>query len=359
MIVESLTLENFRNFDSLELNFNKGINFIYGPNGSGKTNLVEAIYYLSLTRSFRTNNEDSLINLKTDNFKIKARICRDFGSNYVYIFKNKEGKYIEINNKNIKKISEINKSTNCLIFSPKDVNLLKDLPKERRNFMNLLISKIDDEYLKDFIQFNKILKNRNAILKENSIDLKLLNVVTKQLIEVSKKLYSFRKRYLKKLDEALKNAYSKIAKDENKLIEIVYKPIIDNLKSFEEIATRMYKDSLEEDLKKKTTTIGVHKEDFMIKVNGKNVGIYGSQGENRIATLALKLAPYYLKENNKPIIILDDVLSELDDKHQSNLLSMLKDFEQVFITSTFKIENIRENIRFFKIDNAKFVKEGA
>lgn len=357
MIIEKIKLTNFRNYKKIDLTFNKGLNLFYGSNGSGKTNLVEAIYFLSLTKSFRTNNELDLINLEENDFAlINAYIEK--GKNYkkIDVFISKNGKKISLDNKNITRISELSNEVNILYFLPRDVNLFKESPKVRRNFFNIAISKQFKEYLKLLNSYEKILKNRNELLKEENVDLKLLDVYTDQLISYSKNIYKYRKDYFLKLNVFLPDIYKKISMKQS-LIHLVYLPFVNDLENYNSIAKEKYKEALENDLKNKRTTIGIHLEDFYILLDKKNITLYGSQGENRMAVLSLKLVPYFLinEKENKPIIILDDVLSELDEINKTNLLNFLKTFEQVFITSTYKID--QKDITNYLIKNNSVLKE--
>ncbi len=357
MIIEDIKLTNFRNYKNLSVSFTKGMNVFYGDNGSGKTNLAEAIYFLSLSKSFRTNNESDVINIEENNHAlINAHISK--GKNYkkIDIYITKDGKKISIDNKSVNKISTLSNEVNVIYFLPKDVNLFKESPKVRRNFFNISLSKQKEEYLKLLNDYEKVLKSRNELLKEDEPDLTLIDVYSDQLITYSEKIYKYRKEYFENINSYLPELYQKISMKKSS-IKLIYLPFINDLSSYKELANEKYKDALENDLKLKRTTIGVHLEDFYILLDGKNITLYGSQGQNRMAVLALKLVPYFLiKEiEKKPIIILDDVLSELDDKNKMNLLNLLSNLEQVFITSTQKVE--LENIKNYLIKNNTVSKE--
>ncbi len=357
MIIEKIKLTNFRNYKSLALSFEKGINIFYGSNGSGKTNLAEAIYFLSLTKSFRTSNDLDLINKESNEFAIINSYIekgRNFKKIDIYVSKN--GKKISVDDKNINKISLLSQEVNVIYFLPRDVNLFKESPKVRRNFFNIALSKQYSEYLNLLNDYEKVLKMRNDVLKEEKPNLTLLDVYVDQLISYSIKIYQYRKEYFDKLNIFLPEIYKKISLKKSS-IKLVYLPFIDDFKNFKDIAKKKYKEALENDLKMKRTTIGVHLEDFFILLDGKNITLYGSQGENRMAVLSLKLVPYFLinEKENKPIVILDDVLSELDENNKMNLLNFLKAFEQVFITSTNKI--FKENITNYLVLNNNVSKE--
>ena len=356
MIVEELFLKNIRCYDNLKINFSDGINFLYGPNASGKTSLVEAIYFLSLARSFKTFKDKDLINRKFNEGLISAKISYSDIKKNIEIRLLQDGKKIFINNKQIHKISELSKIVNAIYFIPKNVLLLKDPPSSRRLFLNIAISKFSTTYLDLYINYEKLLHSRNDVLKDEKPNLDLLDVITKQMISISKKIYLFRKKYFEDLNLSIKNIYKKIT-DKSDDINIIYDTFIDNYENYEEIALKKYASVQEYDLLKKVTSIGVHKEDFKILLNSKDVSKFGSQGENRICVLALKLSLYELikEDNNKPIVILDDVLSELDSENQKRLINYLITLKQVFITSTYKID--RPNIKYYEIINST-IKEG-
>lgn len=361
MIIKNLKLLNYRNYKKLTIDFNNKINVFYGRNGVGKTNIVEAIYYLSLTKSFRTNDELELIKINEKESLIQGRF--NFNSlidKGIEIYLSKEGKKISINNERINKISDLASLINIIYFIPKDVLLLKDSPKNRRKFLDISISRVNKEYLLNLSLYSKVLKDRNNLLKEEVINKDLLDIYTSKLIEYSEKIYKVRKEYIDELNKVISKVYFNISKKEDSL-KIIYIPLIDensgNKNYYEELYQK-YKNNEENDIKSKRTTIGIHLEDFYITLNNKNVGSYGSQGENRLSVLSLKLSQYCLvnEEKNKPIIILDDVLSELDEIHKNNLLNYLNnEFNQVFITSTTPINYL--NFENYLIKDQECYKE--
>ena len=355
MIVQKIKLTNFRCYEKCELEFKPGINYIYGDNASGKTSLVEGIYYLSLARSFRTTKDKELINKNSDSATINASMKYKDSNKEILISLMNSGKKIFINKKQINKISELSNLINAICFIPKDVNLLKESPSQRRLFLNLSIAKVSKKYLELCINYEKLLHSRNEILKGEILNFDLLDILTNQLISISKEIYYFRKQYIDNLNKKINFVYKSITgKDET--IKIIYESFISNYENYEVIADKKYKESKEIDLLKKVTNIGVHKEDFKIFLNSKDVSKYGSQGENRLSVLSLKLTPYELIEDDdkKPIIILDDVLSELDKTNQENLLNYLSNLNQVFITSTNKI--IKEKINYYFVNNMNIEK---
>lgn len=340
MIIKSLKLVNFRNYQLNNFNFEKGINFIYGDNAIGKTNLVEAIYYFSLTRSFRTANDSFLINKNASSFYLDGVFIKENKKYNINIVLGNNVKKIAVNDKSIKKISELSKIVNIISFTPDDVNLLKDSPKKRRDFLNTTILKNYPGYLKLMNEYEYLLKERNSLLKNKLLDFNLLNVINFKLANVSYEIYKIRNEFINKIKDNVQNVYKKIF---NKNIDVKIDYLTFNSSSnYIDKFLEIYEENLDSDLKLGYTSNGVQKDDFSLKINGKNIGKFGSQGENRIACLILKIAIYELSTNeNKPILILDDILSELDRTNESLLLNYLKNVEQVFITSTKKydIEN--------------------
>lgn len=356
MIVQKIKLNNFRCYTKCVAEFSKGINYIYGDNASGKTSLVEAIYYLSLARSFKTNKDKELINKNCDTASINAYLNYKDSFKEIVISLLDGGKKIFINKKQINKISELSNLVNAISFIPKDVNLLKETPSQRRLFLNLSIAKVSKKYLEYCINYEKLLRSRNDLLKQENINSDLLDVLTNQIIQVSKEIYLFRKQYIDELNNKISFVYKSITGKDEK-IKIIYESFISTSENYEILARKKYDDSKENDLLRKVTNIGIHKEDFKIFLNSKDVSKYGSQGENRLSVLALKLTPYELikEDEKKPIIILDDVLSELDKVNQENLLNYLSNLNQVFITSTNKIT--KDSINYYFVDKTNVRKE--
>lgn len=333
MIVTHLELRNFRSYPTLSLDFSPKENVIFGKNGSGKTNVVEAINLFSLCKSWRCNDTRALIAYGKDASFLKASILEGELTRKVEILLTTKGKKITINGKPIKRLSELSKLLNVTLFSPEDVNLFKDSPSVRRNFLDVSISKENPEYLSLIGKHSRLLQERNAALKVQNVDRRYLDLLTERLIEISEPIIRLRKNYVERLNNVLTHVANNLY-DNNRQVEIVYKPFINDA-NFKETAKKAYEKCLESDLLHKMTTIGVHREDFIFLLDEKNIALYGSQGENRLAAIILKVSPYFLieDEEKKPITILDDVYSELDDKHSQRLSKLLTNLGQVFVTS--------------------------
>lgn len=336
MIVKELELHNLRNYEYLKVNFNKGINYIYGENASGKTNILEAIYFLSLTRSFRTSEIEELVKKDACFARILAKIDTQNVSKTLEISFNKSGKKILVNGKKVLKISELNSLINVISFIPKNTNLLKDAPKERRKFLNIYLSKFSNNYLKTLSVYEKILKERNDAFKVYKINPTLIDILTNQLISLNKEIYLYRKKFVNEINKYLADVFKEVSLTNEKL-KMEYESFLNNQsENIENFLKNEFENIKEEEFKRKQTLIGVHKDDFKIYIDEKDVSLYGSQGENRISIISLILSLYFLNKEEKPIIVLDDVISELDEKHEENLLKYLENFNQVFITNTAK-----------------------
>lgn len=335
MIIKSLVLRNFRNYDFASVEFDPKLNIIVGENGAGKTNLVEAIYFLSLARSFRTSEYGDLIKNKRQYSTIEARVEQDTINKDIVALMTSNAKKFTCNDKQIRKISDLSKLINVIVFEPKDTLMFSDSPLVRRNYLDINLSKKSPIYLENLMIFEKLLRERNSILKGEKIDKTQLQVVTDQLIDVQETICKYREAYVNEINNVLSKIIGKL-KGEEEVAQLVYLPFVKLDDKFKLSCARAYAHNEESDIKHKMTQIGIHREDMKMMLNGKDISEQGSQGENRIAVIALKIAPYFLidEKEKKPIIILDDVMSELDDEHRQRLLTFIRNLEQVFITTT-------------------------
>lgn len=357
MIIKRITLRNYRNYDNVELEFSPKLNVLVGDNAVGKTNIVEAIHFLSLARSFRTSESNELIKNKRQFASIEARVEENTTHKDIVAIITPSSKKITCNGKPVKKISELSSLVNVIVFEPKDSLMFQGSPLVRRNFLDINLSKKSVVYLEKLMSFDKLLKERNTILKADNPDITQLEVVTSQLISVQETICKYRQAYIGELNNVLPKIITNIKKDA-KDIRIEYSPFVKVDGHFVQNATRAYERGLESDLKHKVTQIGIHREDITLFYKGSDISTHGSQGENRIAVIALKLAPYFLIEDKakKPIIILDDVMSELDKDVKANLTKFLKKLEQVFVTST-EINIINASV--YEVTKAKITRRNA
>lgn len=346
MQVRQLKLVNFRNYKNLSITFSPKYNLIYGNNGMGKTNLIEAIFVLALTKSFRGSLDKVLIMDGEKSLTIDGVISKDINTNY-QIKISTEGKKVKINDNNIKKLSDYISKITVILFSSLDLRMIKDTPSIRRKSLNIDISSMDNYYLKLLSNYNKLLKQRNIYLKSMNInsntDNDYLEVVTDKLIDVGLKINTYRQEFINQINEYIGNIYENIT--EEKGLHIEYNSSFNNL-SKEEIK-KNYKKVLQRDIILGKTQNGVHHDDLIFKLNEFNLKDYGSEGQQKNAIISYKLSEieFYKKKNNdEPILILDDLFSELDNQKINNLLNILDGNIQTFITTT-NIDIVDEKIK--------------
>ena len=346
MLIKKLELNRFRNYESQILEFDDGINIIYGNNGEGKTNIVEAIYLMSLGRSFRTSRDKEMINLNAETSYIKSLVessGREFKIEY-RIDKTAK-KAIKINSLPIEKLTELLGIVNVVIFSPEDLKLVKEGPKERRAFIDREISQIRPKYYQLLHSYHKNLIQRNNLLKDFDIDKILLDVYDSNLSEIGYKIIEYREEFLREIAEIASDNHYKISSGKENL-EINYEKNI-SVKSKEDYYSIM-KDIQNKDILKKTTSFGIHKDDIDIKINGIDLRSYGSQGQKRSAAISLKLSEIeliYRLKGEYPIVLLDDIFSELDPMRQNMLLDTFKK-TQTFVTAAEDVNVDIKNTKY-------------
>lgn len=340
MTVQRLELVNYRSYSHIQLTFDAQLNVFLGKNGAGKTNLAEAIHFLSLARSFRTSDDQDLLQKGQPFAKVKAVIDLQGRKQTLEIVITHQGKKILLNQKPVKKLSELSKVIHVLFFEPRDVMLFDDLPKVRRKFLDTHISKHQEGYLQQLSQYEALLNERNLLLKSAQPNRQHLAVLTKQLIEASYPIVVARHSYIENINKVISKITS-VVKGSPIDIKLQYVPYVNPKQDFFKEASLLFASKLEDDIRKKTTQLGTQREDFVAIYNQQTIASYGSQGENRLAAIALKIAPYFLVEDQalRPIIVLDDVLSELDEPTQKRLLQFLQKLQQVFITTTHMLDS--------------------
>ncbi|MDR1782563.1 MAG: DNA replication/repair protein RecF [Bacilli bacterium] len=353
MIYQSLKILNFRNLVFQELFFYDKCNIFVGDNAQGKTNILEALYLLSLTKSFKTNNINDLVNFDKDGFVLKASFIKnDYTYDLLFSYENKK-KELLLNNKKIKTLKEIFGLLNIIIFIPDDLNLIKGMPGNRRKLIDIELSKIDNEYFDSLAKYYYLLKQRNIYLKNNNIESKILDVYDKQMLKYGHIIYQIRKKFISHLEPLVNKYYLKISCSD-KLVNIKYQS---NFMDDYELCEMLIINNRNKDLKTMQSNVGIHRDDFIFLLNNKEVRDYGSQGEQKSIILALKLALLeyiYLITKDYPIFLLDDVLAELDLKRQENLFKLLNNNIQTFITTT-NLEGINKevikNSYIYKVEN--------
>lgn len=334
MYIEKLSLKNFRNFDKISISFSDNINIFYGDNAQGKTNLLESIYLCSTGRSQRTRNDKEMILFGENEAHIQIYAKKEKRTDRIDINLKRDGKKgIAVNNTAIKKLGELFGIVKTIIFSPEDLQMIKSGPSERRRFMDIELCQISNLYYYNLQQYYKILKQRNNLLKTIQKDYKLKETIfawNEQLVIYGKKIISLRREFIKKINYIAFNIHQKITGGKEKL-NIIYRPSV-----LEENFFSKLEKNIDKDLLYGTTSLGPHKDDLIFNINDIDIRNFGSQGQQRTASLSTKLAEIeFIKEESSsfPILLLDDVFSELDIKRQNFLIDNIKNI-QTFITCT-------------------------
>jgi len=351
MIISKLSLVNFRNHNKINLEFNPHMNIIIGDNASGKTNILEAIIVLALTKSYKNVNDTDLITFSKSKLKVKGNIRDE------KIFKNleveitKEGKMVKLNNKRVNCLAEYVSNLKVVTFMPNDLELIKGSPNIRRNLLNIELSQLSSLYLTTYNQYNKLLKTRNEYLKllfTNCIaDKNYFDILTDKLIEKAIVVYKLRYQYLKRINTDIDNIFKNITGQNG--IRILYKPNI-NFDKYEAdviktTMTKIYKINYQRELHLGMTIFGPHRDDFQFIYQENDMKLYSSQGQQKSAVLAYKLATISIfneKSGTKPVLLLDDIFGELDLKKKNRLLKYINTDIQSIITTT-DLKNISKN----------------
>ena len=346
MYIKELYLNNFRNYEEQKIEFNNNINVLFGNNAQGKTNIVEAIYLCAYGKSFRAKKDNELINFKKDCSSIEIIYRKNDRSGKIKVDIN-DKKTFYLNEIKQKKISDVIGKINVVIFTPEDIDIIKEGPSKRRKFIDMLISSLRPNYIHLLNSYNKSLEQRNNYLRQIKIENKkveMLDIWDEQLASYSYKIYEYRKMFIEKIEENINVFHKLITKSGKEDIKIKYisnskeeKTFLDNL-----IKTR------ELDIKRGYTATGIHRDDFIIYINDRPVSIFGSQGQQRTMVLTLKLCELQIIKdeiNDTPILLLDDFMSELDENRRKNFFENIKD-NQVIITCTDEID-IKNNAKFY------------
>ncbi len=344
MWIKNIKLKNFRNYSDQEINLHENINVFYGENAQGKTNIIESIFLSSIGKSYRTNKEKELIKFNEDSACVEIEFEKKDRNGKIKIQLNNQ-KQIYLNGVKLKKLSELLGNINIVIFTPDDINILKDGPQGRRKFLDIMISQLRPNYIHILTLYLKTLEQRNNYLKQIRVENKdenLLDIWDEKLVEYGIKIYEYRKEFIEKIKNKIENIHNGIT-DQKEKIEIKYFSVADTRQNFfNELKSRRKLDIL-----KGFTTKGIHRDDFTIYINDKEVEIYGSQGQHRTAVLSLKLSELqviYDEIGEQPVLLLDDFMSELDEKRRQNFLKNIKNI-QVIITCTEKL--LLENLDYF------------
>ena len=349
MIIKTLELADFRNYETLNISFDKGTNILFGDNAQGKTNILEAIYISATTKSHKGSKDKEIIHFDKEEAHIRTYLEKEDVEYRVdmHLRKNKS-KGIAIDGQKIKKAADLLGLLNVVFFSPEDLSIIKNGPAERRRFADIELCQLDSFYLYNLNNYNKIINQRNKLLKDMYFNQNLketLNIWDSQLVSYGSKIIEKREAFAKQLCEIIGDIHKKLSGGKEDLI-VKYEPDV----RIDDFESRM-KENQEKDIRFKLTSTGPHRDDFSFIVNGIDIRKYGSQGQQRTAALSLKLSEIELVKKmtkDTPLLLLDDVLSELDSNRQNYLLNSIGDIQTIitctgldeFINNRFKINRV-------------------
>ena len=366
MKIKKLILKNFRNYIDLDIEFNDKLNIIIGNNAQGKTNILEAIYFLSITKSFLSVHDKTLINKNSKFSKVVGDVIEDNYRKKLSVLVNSEGKNLEVNKKIIKRNIDYLGNLRVVIFSPDDIRLLKDSPANRRRFLNIELSQLYDKYVKLLSEFNIILKQRNEylkVIKNNIINQDYLNILNDKYVQLSVSIYNYRNNFINKINKYISDVYFNISGDMGLIVKYITDIDIDNVQIMKNNMLNKLNDNINRDILYGSTNIGPHKDNFMFYLNENNLSMYGSQGQLKMSILALKLAEIDVFRDSvgsNPILLLDDIFSELDIEKRNNLINFLNDGVQTIMTTTDLSEINEELIKIsnvYRIENGQIIEK--
>ena len=360
MKINSVQLRQFRNLGNVDLKFNKNINVFIGNNGQGKTNFIEALVFLSSGRSFRLQNDINLVQSEKEFAEIKAELLKKQNSINLRAVISYMGKYFQVDQQSIPLMSDFIGYCNVVLFNPDDLQFFTSTPSRRRREIDFELGKISKKYMTHLSLATKLLSERNAYLKTSSLDQDYLQIISDQLVGESKYVIRLRDALVKKLEPMINEKFQYLSESESK-IEIEYKSSISDIENIKNELHKKMESSLQRDLDFKMTHVGIHRDDYIFKMNGMPVSNVASQGQKRMIILAYKLALVDLintSEKEYPILCLDDLFSELDKTRRKRVLMALNENLQVFITSTDKqFIDITDEVAVFNVIEGEINRE--
>lgn len=360
MIIKSLELDHFRNYDSLSMTFDSGTNILYGDNAQGKTNILEAIYLSATTKSHKGSKDRDIVQFGAEEAHIRTYIEKDGLEHRVDMHLRKsKSKGIAINGQKIKKAADLLGLLNVVFFSPEDLSIIKNGPAERRRFVDMELCQLDSFYLYNLNNYNKIVNQRNKLLKELYFNPGLkdtLSIWDSQLVSYGSKIIERRLAFVEQLNDIIYDIHRKLSGDKEEL-RIYYEPDV-TLADYE----RSLSEGQERDIRLKQTSTGPHRDDFCFRVKDIDIRKFGSQGQQRTAALSLKLSEIELVKKltkDTPVLLLDDVLSELDSSRQNYLLNSIGDIQTIITCTGLEefVNNRFEINKVYKVLNATVTQE--
>ncbi len=352
MIVKRLKIRNFRNYEKADITFNSGMNIISGKNAQGKTNFLEALVYLSLTRSHRIADDRKLIKEEQPFADIACTVQNKSEIDLEAVIYSR-GKTLMIHHNPVKKSSEFVGLLNVVLFAPDDLRIFTDAPRERRRIMNQEITKVSRSYLLSLNRYQSLLKDRNLLLKTFNPDCALLDTLDEQMSEEEVRILTERRKFVSKINETLSSLYKELSGEDTDVF-LKYRQCIQAEENIEEALLSMHKESRSRDLENHVTSVGIHHDDLIFEMNGKNLIQIASQGQKRMTMLAFKMSLLgYIQSvtETEPVLLLDDVLSELDVDRQKKLMEMVSRSCQCIITATEVPAYIYKRTKIFHVEH--------
>lgn len=359
MFLRRLSLQHYRNYAHVDISIDRNVNIFVGPNAQGKTNLLEAIFVLALTKSHRTHQDKELLDWNGGDTFLHAELDKRYGSCTLDLSITGKGKKAKINGLEQKKLSNFIGAMNVVMFAPEDLEIVKGNPGVRRRFLDMELGQVQPSYIYDLTQYQKVLQQRNNLLKQppgrGAVSLDMLDIWNEQLAQHGVKIMKKRQSFIKKLQAWAEQIHAGITGGQE-VLRIDYSPSlpltpepIDEAVLFDQFMIKLSQVK-DQELRRGITLVGPHRDDLLFYINGKEAQVYGSQGQQRTTALSLKLAEIELireEVGEYPLLLLDDVLSELDEHRQTQLIQTFQSKVQTFITTTGV-----ESVRLDRLDDA-------
>ena len=360
MFIKRLQMLNYRNYNALDIELCPNVNVFMGDNAQGKTNILEAIYYCAFAKSHRTSKDKELINWNGEHAFISVDVGRERLDKRIDISILKDGKKsIRINKIKIKKIGELFGNFNVVMFSPEDLRIIKDSPGVRRKFIDMELCQLNPKYYYNLVQYNKVLNERNILLRNRNTSSEMLEIYDMQLVEFGYNIIRDRIKYIESLNKYAEKIHSDITSGKEK-INFKYISTIKDLENIKENFYTLLKKNRSKDCDRGITSIGPHRDDFFVYINDIDTKSYGSQGQQRTAVLTMKFSSLeIIKEltGEFPVLLLDDVLSELDFNRKKYILSTIGHIQTVITCTGIEdlYEYLDEKAKVFKVKNGEIV----
>lgn len=354
MYIENLELKNFRNYEKLNIEPVQGVNILTGDNAQGKTNILEAVFFCAYGRSHRTTRDKEMQRFDAPFTQVSVKVKREpVDKQIVLRFNSESRKFIEVNGRKITRIPDLLGNLYVIMFSPEDLKIVKETPGTRRRFLDMEISALDKFYYHDLVSYNKVIQERNNLLKMRSVDRTVLDVYDTNAAQYGARIIQRRLEYIEQLNTKARPIHHEITGGKEE-IEIVYRTSLDPTKPLEASLKQLLAEHRRHDMDRAATSVGPHRDDFAILINGADARTFGSQGQQRTVILTLKFASLWIIREltgEFPVLLLDDVLSELDLSRQNFILSSIEGIQTIITMTGY--ENIEkrliEGARVFQI----------